>query len=278
MDNLGVSSSKDNRVDSNISNDYDFIGSFYTPFDEAITQLRKRCIDQQLRAKVESFRRYCPPDFIPSEPFAALSRFVITPNREYELFTTRAFAAGLRPLCLDHEKDFYTPINPEKYRLCRPVFEMAPNHNRVLRLPIKDFSTIHAGRRRLNELQLRNGMRLCDFHRELRKCSPISRDCIYHDFSDWFSSAKLDNYFYLHYLSLFICDGILFDNFLSADAEEWRFAYRRVLPAINKAVELFGVKPLIVQLFPRESETKEILGRMLCIDGSYYTKATSFIT
>jgi len=56
--------------------------------------------------------------------------------------------------------------------------------------------------------------------------------------------------YYPYCLALFICHGILFENF-SADEKEKHFTNEVILPAMNKVKEHFGVKPLIVQLVPQ---------------------------
>ncbi len=74
------------------------------------------------------------------------------------------------------------------------------------------------------------------------------------DISDWFAEASRGEFYYLRYLALFVHGGILFENFVAGDAEERRFARERVQPSFRRAVEIFGVPPLIVPLLPIESE------------------------
>lgn len=51
--------------------------------------------------------------------------------------------------------------------------------------------------------------------------------------------------------SLFICIGILFENFVTNEYEQ-EFAENVVYPAINKIQKEFALKPLIVPLLPLE--------------------------
>ncbi len=75
---------------------------------------------------------------------------------------------------------------------------------------------------------------------------------------------------YLHYLSLSIVHGLLFDNFIAEDPEELRFIEERVMPSFTRAVEIFGVKPLIVRLFSPEEEKDSWIWQY---PGEHYEKA-----
>lgn len=59
--------------------------------------------------------------------------------------------------------------------------------------------------------------------------------------------------FYTYYLSLFICHGILFENF-SIRGDEEKLTSDVVIPAVKELERIFGVKPLIVPLLPIEDE------------------------
>jgi hypothetical protein len=54
-------------------------------------------------------------------------------------------------------------------------------------------------------------------------------------------------------LLLFICHGILFENFLLTESEG-EFTRGIFLPAFEKAISLSGMKPLIVPIPPMENE------------------------
>lgn len=231
------------------------IDTLYTPLDEALAQLRERRADEKLRAAVAEFHRPLPPVFLPTEPCAVLYRQIITPNYEFERFITTAQAAGLPPLCLEASEDLFCSRNREKIRWCRPVFEMRPNHLRGLRLP--SAGGLAAEGRKLCDLRLANGLTLPAFHRVLLRHVHPGFDRHLCENSQWVFSNAREEFRYLRHLALFICDGVLFENFTTDDEEELRFTRERVLPSFARAIELFGVKPLIVPLLPRESENDE---------------------
>ena len=62
--------------------------------------------------------------------------------------------------------------------------------------------------------------------------------------------------YYTNFILLFICHGILFENFLFC-GDEGEFTKNILLPAFNKAHDLAGIKPLIVPIPPMDSEIEE---------------------
>jgi hypothetical protein len=63
--------------------------------------------------------------------------------------------------------------------------------------------------------------------------------------------------YYRPFLSLFIRDGIMFDNILLND-EEIRFTSQTFLPSFLEISRHFGLKPLIVPLTPHENEESRL--------------------
>lgn len=229
------------------------IDTFYTPLDEALELLRERRADEKLRAAVADFHRVHPPDFLPDAPCAFWTRHISTPNHEFELFASTVSTTGLQPLCFEYAHDIFVACNRDKYHLCRPFFEVRPNHFRAKR--VTNFGEMEG--QRLCDIQLSNGMSLPAFHHALMRRAFPGYERHLRDCSQWVLAARRDGEVYLHYLPLFIYDGILFENFLSTDPEERRFVRERVRPSFSKALEIFGVKPLIVPLLPRETENDE---------------------
>lgn len=141
---------------------------------------------------------------------------------------------GLQPLCTEYVTDLFVARNRDKYRLCRPFFEVPPNHYRGLPI-IRDFGF---DGRKLCEFLLVNGMALSAFHHSLLCSAFPGFERHLRDYSQWFSAARRDRDAYLHYLALFINDGILFENYLSDDSEERCFAVEKCSPASPKPLKL----------------------------------------
>ena len=56
-------------------------------------------------------------------------------------------------------------------------------------------------------------------------------------------------------MALFICDGVLFENFHS-EGQEFRFTKNIIQPALAEIKDRFGLQPLIVSLVPLKEERK----------------------
>jgi hypothetical protein len=250
------------------------IDTLYTPLDEALAQLNERRADKKLHTALNKFHQALPPTFLPSEPVGALFRHIITPNHELDLFLTTVHQTGLRALCLEYRRDIFYGRNRDKYRLCRPAFTVRCNQVRGLKIVDFEDQTDGAPPRPMDELMTRNGWGLVRWHHALLEHAHPASGPHVADYSAWISQASRHEFYYLRYLALFICDGILFENFLADDPEELRFARERVIPSFAKAVELFGVRPLIVPLLPRESECDD---RWRSHDGALYSHAVNLL-
>lgn len=243
---------KTKTPESEIAEARNAIDALYTPLDEALELLRERRADENLRAAVADFHRIHPPDFLPDVPCAFWFRHISTPNHEFELFASTTNATGMQPICFEYSNDIFVAYNRDKYRLCRPLFK-APNHNYSPRIT----NICEIGGQRLCDITLSNGVSLLEFHHAMLDEAFPGFEHNLRDFSLWFSSARRNGYAYLHYLALFVWNGILFENFIAADPGERRFARERVVPSYAKAIEIFGVKPLIVRLLPADTENDE---------------------
>jgi len=229
------------------------VDSLYTSLPEAVDETTRRRSNVALCATVDEFHRSLPPSFLPSSPFATLFRPIVTPNHEFAEFMAISRRFGLRPLCVEYAQDIFRAQNRDKYRLCRPAFKVRHGQTRSMRLV--DFGQKEG--QPLSRLTTTNGWNLARYHHTLLEQSfPDAMEHII-DFSSWFAISRNAEFYYLRYLSLFICHGILFENFVTTDAEEMRFTRERVLPSFARAEELFGVKPLIVPVVPRAQEADD---------------------
>jgi len=60
-------------------------------------------------------------------------------------------------------------------------------------------------------------------------------------------------FFYEKFFSLFICYGVLFENYLE-NKNEKEFTNNLVIPTFKKVYEIFGLKPLVVKIYPPKNE------------------------
>jgi hypothetical protein len=83
------------------------------------------------------------------------------------------------------------------------------------------------------------------------------QDISFYDASSWFSVHGHDaKQYYKEFFLLFVKDGILFENFLTAGSEG-EFSKSIVLPAIEYVYGKTGLKPIIVPIPPMDLEDDE---------------------
>ncbi len=93
------------------------LDGFYTPLDEATTELRRRRSNKALCRAVAEFHRAHPPRFLSGEPSVIFVRSVFSPDFEFGKFAALSEAAGYTPLCLEITNDRFVSFNWDKY--CR---------------------------------------------------------------------------------------------------------------------------------------------------------------
>lgn len=232
------------------------IRGMYSSFDEILSEIRARRSDKVLHQKVAAFLGKHGFPYPEGGPRGFFSRSVMTPNFELAYFLDLTRDLGLDPLLLEYP-DKFVAKNPAKYCLGKLHF-----HADVQRLalgPVTKIADVSAMEgKRVGEAKTIWGDNLLEFHHKiLYKSHPELVGKVV-NFYDWFnvSRGKGEDY-YLCYLALFICDGVLFENFLHDDKEETEFVMKKILPSFNRACEIFGVRPLIFPLLPIEFERQK---------------------
>lgn len=222
----------------------------YTPLEEAVAELHRRRSDLRLCQAVSDFHHSRPPSFLNGEPMAMMARGIHSADNEFERFISLSKRGGLAPLPLQTQEDRFCSRNKDKHRRGKLIFRF---ENNVRALRVMDFS--HEGKR-FCDIPTTGSLDLVAFHQELlRHLHPTHAELVT-DVSDWFLSLGKIKPGYLHYLSLGITNGIIFENFLPHDPEEKHFLVQRVTPSFKKAMELFGAKPLVVRIFTPEEENE----------------------
>lgn len=95
------------------------------------------------------------------------------------------------------------------------------------------------------------GENFIDFHHRIFTLSALPIE--FFDASSWLRrNGKSILELYPKYLALFVCHGVLFEDFITNEEEE-EFFYSVVYPSFEKLKNLFGVKPLIVSLLTSEN-------------------------
>jgi hypothetical protein len=228
----------------------------YTPWDQALEELKKREGNTQLDAYLAKLLPRGIPEAMRSKKSMALFRHIATSN--YEIYRFMAVADSLdvlQPLILEYTEDKFNDRNEGKYFLGKLAFHKGVNKKGETMWEsarIIDFND--SNNKPISTITTMWGERLVDFHHELfRKSFPQHANCTT-DISEWlraFGPAAKD--YYKQFLALFLRDGLLFENFF-IDQREFGFTKEIILPAITQIMQESGLKPLIVPLAPTEIE------------------------
>lgn len=220
----------------------------YTDVNEAIAAFRARTH--------EELPSIAPPPAILEKGMpAAMFRQVFTPNYEIRRFLNITDALDLRPIFWEYHADKFTPNNEWKHALGKLFFYGGTGKKggaRIEALKIIDFNESNG--RPINELKTLWGQSLIEFHHELlqkcfRKTSPETFDA-----SEWFGNNGKTAYgYYRAFISLFVKEAILFENFM-LHGTEGEFTRDIFLPAFLDVWRETGRKPLIVSLEPTDIE------------------------
>lgn len=225
----------------------------YTSHEEAKAEIQRRWSNVQLRRKLESFLGDDIIHLFKNGPCAVTQQYCITPGHDTERFLQLAKDIELKPLCFEFLQDKFVARNTQKYLLGKLYFSNA--------VDLKDFSNVPYAKivnfnteegKKLHDVKTIWGQLLVDFHHVYMEMTIPEFAGRVFDFSDWFYRTRhLSEYYYLYYLALFVCHGILIENF-EIEGEEEDFVTQILLPSFEKVENLFGVKPLICRLVPSE--------------------------
>jgi hypothetical protein len=111
-------------------------------------------------------------------------------------------------------------------------------------------------KKKLSECVLKTGEKLVDFHHNLFKVLGYWVDFL--ENSKWFHDIGKASDYYYYLLLHFVAYGVLFDVFQTEEDEtEDVFTNKVVLPALEKIEQIFGVKPLVIRLYPKNQTDEE---------------------
>lgn len=231
------------------------LDDIYTPLEEAKEEIQRRWEDKELKKKVDEYLGKDLPVIFNSKPYAALGRHILTSNIECLMFLKIAKKSGLNLMGIEYYDDKFLTMNRSKLSLGKMT--MVCNKKKSKKDSFNIFNLQENNGKKFSEIKTFWGESLIDFHHRLI-CN-IEPNINLVDMSDWIKGkGKKAVDFYLYYLALFVRNGILFDNYLTK-GEESEFTKNIFLPNYKKVLEYFGVKPLIVQLVPKEHEEDMLL-------------------
>jgi hypothetical protein len=236
------------------------IDDIYTSLSDAEIEIKRRHQDLDLKKKLDSFWAENRPNFIHDDsPRSVFSKSVITPNLELKYFLDVSKDIGIKTYLWEYGNGKFVGKNSEKRHLGKIFFHNGHGKNnghKIHHLNIVDFNKQEG--KIISEVETLHNKKLMHFHREMLKKRFPDEDFRIKDISEWFDKTRHLDHYYVYYLSLFIRDHILFENFLFDEKEESKFTLDKFLPSFEKVTKLFGVKPLIVPLLPHEHEKSHL--------------------
>lgn len=231
----------------------------YTPLSDAIRLLNERQKDPTLVSKVRKLLNGNVPKLFEENKCAIMARQLATPNYENIRFINLANGSGLHPVFLEYFNDKFTSVNKYKHSLGQLHVQNKINKNGgrcVEKITIIDFNKSNG--KKLKDIKTLWGEPLIDFHKKLFELHKL-KDFSFFEETDWYKKGNekpVD--FYVNFFLLVTCFGILFENFLLLKEDiEGEFTRDVVLPALEKVINLTGVKPLIVPVEAVDLETDD---------------------
>ncbi len=240
---------------------FDAFDYFHTEPRMALWELAQRRKESGLKEKVRqtlgSTAETILKKFI--QPRAVLFRQVATPTHEIIRFLRLAKHMKLKPLILEYHGDkFVSSDNRYKRSLGKmPIYEHTGSDGRdmVRYETVCDFNTSTG--KPFTDIQCLHGESLIAFHHRLfRAITGLNPKTHCVDATHWFDAngRKAVDY-YEHLLTLFVRDGILFENYFTTKSEG-PFVTESVLPAFKRIQQTYGYSPLIVRLLPSNEELR----------------------
>jgi hypothetical protein len=222
--------------------------SLYTPLACAVRELRKRREDAGLARKVAEFLDGRKPPHFRDAPRALHWPTVASPNTWMHEVHAAADAAGLAPLVFEYRRDKFHPGNETKRHLAQLRFFLGRDRHGSPRTRCLNVVGVNgAAGKPFDRIHDLNGQGFIDFHHRLLRSIFPNTDL--HDMSDWIESWLTMDAFYDAYMSLCIRDCVLLESFRTEGSDR-ELTENVFQPAFHRAVERFGVKPLIVALEP----------------------------
>ena len=236
-----------------------FNDTVYTPLSEAIIILKERRADKNLMYKIENILHGNIPEVMREKFCAVQFRQIATPNNETRRFIGIAEESGLQPVLFEYHEDKFTSNNEYKHSLGQLHIQKGLNkhgHDQKEKITIVDFNISNG--KKLREIKTLWNEPLIDFHRKLFETYNIDKNNLYfYEASQWLrENGGSAMEYYSNFFILFVCHGILFENFLISGKEK-DFTEKVVLPAINEVIKKTGLKPLIVPFEPFDTEIED---------------------
>ena len=233
---------------NHIEDDIRILNEIYTPLEVAKEEFWKRWNDHDLKKRVNSFLKDLP-NFIRNTPIALLSRQIASPNYEFHMAYKLANKLGLKLVIEEFLDDKFCTSNIVKLGLARMriFYRFGKNrHHITKKTKVIDISKNDG--KQLKKVETYTGEKLFELHHRLLHL--YHRNIRIYDNSEWINShGRIAIKHYPYFFALFICYGVLLETFwITSSKEERDFVFNVVKPAFDQIKDIFGVRPIIVQL------------------------------
>ncbi len=243
-----------------LMSDREIFNSFvYTPINQAIIELENRKNDSNIDIELKKYGNFVKPKIFSKDSiYAVLFRQLATPNYEFRRFVNLLdpLSEIVKPVVFEYYSDKFVSNNEYKTSLGKINFFCGVGKkggSKIKSTTVIDFN--ENGGLKIKDVKTLWGQNLIDFHRELfKKTFEHNEDIIFFEASDWFKeSGKSAKDYYMNFISLFLKNGILFENFMFNE-EEFMFTKDIFLPSFIELIKITGKKPIIVALEPTDIE------------------------
>jgi len=229
------------------------VSYLYTPLSVAREELQKRWQNEDLKMEVEKFLGVVPDVF--QEGFnAALFRFIATPDLECQLAQDMASLAGFNFVFMEFLNDKFCTRNADKMHLGKlSFFKDKAKNNPESGSRVKVIDLVQSEGVSFRQLKTLQGESFIDFHHRIFQTQGDMIPTF--DVSRFKTNGETASEVYMKVFSLFICHGVLFENyFVHTNEDENRFTHEVIIPTFEAIYQKFGVRPLIVPIISNEDE------------------------
>lgn len=232
----------------------------YTPLSQALEILEERRNNKELVKKVtELLNGDIPECLLNGDKCGVQFRQIATPNVDAQHFIKITSDNDLKSVFFEYLQDKFTSNNNFKHSLGQLRINNGIDKNgeyKMEKVTVIDFSKCDG--KKICDVRTHSEESLLDLHRKLFKF--INNDhsnIILYDLSDWLTrNGKVPDLYYKKFFLLFLCHGILFENFLTTGSDA-NFSKNVILPAIEYVYNETNQKPLIVPIPPMDTEDDE---------------------
>lgn len=226
------------------------VPNIHYSLDDARKELKHRSENTALRKTIEEeLAENFWPEF-KNVQRGLLWKNIITPDNSFLFFLQCAHYMGVTPLGFEFLGDIYVSINEEKKGLGKLRITLEDGQKATVNI-----IDLHRWNKQpLSEIITRSGDSLVEFHHGLLNESGYRIEL--RDNTSWTKMRGKPSEWYYFYLLHFVAHGVLFETF-SAESDA-AFLNSIVFPTFEKIETRFGLKPIIVSLYPDpDSQTED---------------------